>query len=68
MRTIEILFRDDDRFNAKKDRSRLCSMAVTVEMHNTDDPALAEVVSVIETCSQRSSWRLAGLDCRFTGQ
>jgi hypothetical protein len=46
----------------KKDRSRLCSMAVTVEMHNTGDPVLrAEVVSVIEhVLSDRpGDWRVS---------
>src|SRR6266481_3721330 len=46
----------------KKDRSRLCSMAVTVEMHNTGDPALrAEVVSVIEhiLSDRPGDWRVS---------
>jgi hypothetical protein len=46
----------------KKDRSRLCSMAVTVEMHNTGDPVLrAEVVSVVEhVLSDRpGDWRVS---------
>jgi hypothetical protein len=46
----------------KTHRSRLCGMAVTVEMHNTGDPALrAEVVSLIEhvLSNRPGDWRVS---------
>jgi hypothetical protein len=46
-----------------KDRSRLCCMAVVVEMHNNGNPeARVEVVALIEhALSDRSGdWRVIG--------